>query len=420
MEKFVIKGPCKVVSGEVEISGAKNAVLPLLAASILFDEKITLQNVPFVKDVFTMIKLLQSLGSKVEINKKNKILVVHNKKKLKSVVSYDLVKTMRAGVLAMGPLLGKHNKCKVALSGGCALGVRPINFHLNGFAKMGANFKILKGYVDISAKNGLKGTAFKFPRISVTGTSNLIMSSILSKGTTLLKNISIEPEVLDLINFLKKGGAKIFFKGKRTLKIIGVKSLRAVKHRVISDRIEAFSYLCVAAITSGSIKLKNINPNFLKAEIDVLKKIGCKIKLESNAIIIKGSKIIKPTKMKTAEFPGFATDNMPMLMSVLCFAKGKSEITETIFENRFMAVPELNRLNASIVLKKNKAIIIGKENLYATQCISSDLRSTFAILLACISANGTSQIDRIYHGLRGYFQPENKLKNIGVNIKKVF
>ncbi len=419
MEKFIIYGPSKRVNGEVYISGAKNSVLGLLASSLLFEEPVVLSNVPFVKDVFTMIKLLKSLGSKVQINKKKNFLKIYNKKKLKSFVSYDLVKTMRAGVLAMGPLLGKLNKCKVALSGGCALGVRPINFHLKGFSKMGAKYKLNKGYVNISARRGLKGKVYNFPKITVTGTSNLIMSAVLSKGKTILKNIAIEPEIIDLINFLKKGGAKIYFLKKRTIKIIGVKSLKSVNHSVVGDRIEAFSYLCVAAITKGKLHVRNIDPKFLKKEIQILKKIGCKINSINNSIIIEGGKQIKPVNLKTSAYPGFATDNMPMLMSVLCIANGRSQIKETIFENRFMAVPELNRLSASIEVKNNKAYISGKKQLYAAQCISSDLRSTFSIILGCISAKGKSQVDRIYHGLRGYFEPENKLKKIGIKIKKI-
>ena len=419
MEKFILTGPCKRTKGEVKISGAKNSVLALLAASILFNKKVKLENVPFVTDVMTMITLLRRLGSNVQIDFKKKTITILNKKNLKTLVPYDLVKTMRAGVLAMGPLLAKYNKCETALSGGCSLGVRPINFHLSGFAKKGAKYKIHKGYVVLKAKDGLRSSIYSFPKITVTGTSNLIMSSvILERKKTILKNISIEPEVLDLIEFLNKAGAKIKFIGKRSLKIIGVRNLTKVTHRVIGDRIEAFSYCCVAAITNGNLYLQGINPKFLKAEINALRNIGCKVKLNNEAINIMGPKIIKSINLSTGPYPGFATDNMPMLMAVLCSANGVSKIKETIFENRFMAVPELNRLNASIFVKKNIATIIGKKDLYAAQCISSDLRSTFAIVLGCISAKGESKIDRIYHGLRGYFNPEVKLRKIGVKISK--
>ena len=358
------------------------------------------------------------MGSNVQIDLKKKTIIIYNQKNLKTLVPYDLVKTMRAGVLAMGPLLAKYNKCETALSGGCSLGVRPINFHLSGFAKKGAKYKIHKGYVVLKAKDGLRSSIYSFPKVTVTGTSNLIMSSVILEGKTVLKNISIEPEVLDLIEFLNKAGAKIKFIGKRSLKIIGVKYLNKVTHRVIGDRIEAFSYCCVAAITNGNLYLQGINPKFLKTEIKILRKIGCRVRLNDKAINILGPKIIKSIKLSTGPYPGFATDNMPMLMAVLCSANGVSKIKETIFENRFMAVPELNRLNASIFVKKNIATIIGKKDLFAAQCISSDLRSTFAIVIGCISAKGVSKIDRIYHGLRGYFNPEIKLRKIGVKINK--
>ena len=416
MEKFLIKGPCQI-KGEVSISGAKNSVLPLLAASILFDKIVILRNVPFVQDVYTMCKLLQTLGSKVEISNKKKTIKIYKKKKLRLVVPYNLVKTMRAGILAMGPLLGKYQKCKVSLSGGCSLGARPVNFHLNGFNKLGAKFKIVKGYVNINSKKGLVGNVIKFPKVTVTGTSNLIMASVFSKGVTTLKNISIEPEVIDLINFLNKGGAKIRFIGKRTLMIQEVNSLKSVSHEVIGDRIEAFSYLCAAAITTGKLKVKKINPKFLRNEINVLKKIGCKLKTSRNSILIKGVKKIKPIKIRTSPYPGFATDNMPLLMSVLCLSKGKSEILETIFENRFMAAPELNRMNASISIKNNRAIIIGKNNLQSAECMASDLRSCFAVIIAALAASGTSLISRIYNGRRGYYQMEKKLRKIGADIK---
>ena len=416
MEKFLIRGPCKI-KGNVTISGAKNSALPLLAASILFDKVVTLKNVPFVQDVYTMCKLLRTLGCVLEISNKKKTIKIYKKKKLKLIVPYNLGKTMRASVLAMGPLLGRYHKCKVSLSGGCSLGARPINFHLNGFNKIGAKFKIIKGYVNIDSKKGLKGNLIKFPKVTVTGTSNLIMASVFSQGVTTLKNVSVEPEVIDLVNFLNKGGAKIKFVGRRTLMIQGVNSLKSVSHEVIGDRVEAFSYLCVAAITAGNLIVKKINPKFLTNEINVLKKIGCKLKILKNSINIKGGKKIKPIKIKTSPYPGFATDNMPPLMSVLSLSKGKSEIMETIFENRFMAASELNRMNASISIKKNKAIIIGKNKLQPAECMASDLRSCFAIIIATLAATGTSLISRIYHGRRGYYQMEKKLRKIGVNIK---
>ena len=418
MKQFIIRGPNKAIKGEVNISGAKNSCLPLMASSILFKNKIILRNVPFVKDVYTMKDLLVSLGAKVDFSVSQKMMIITNKKKHKLVVPYNLVSTMRAGVLTMGPLLARYprKKIKVALGGGCALGVRDTNWHLSGFKSLGANNNLEKGYVKISSKNGLKGGNYKFPKVTVTGTSNLIMASIFAKGEHLIKNISIEPEVLDLIDFLNNSGADIKFSGKRSLIVKGVKELISGSHNIIGDRIEAFSYLCVGAITNGKVKTNNIKPDYLRSEINTLKKIGYKIETGSNSIKINPGKKLKPVKIKTGPFPNFATDNMPLLLAVLTTVIGKSKIEETIFSNRFMAAPELNRMGAKINIKKNIATIIGQKKLFSADCISSDLRTTFSIILGAIVAKGSSTISRIYHGLRGYYNLEQKLKKIGIKI----
>ena len=418
MKRFIIKGPNKAIKGEVEISGAKNSCLPLMAASILFKNKVTLNNVPFVKDIFTMKDLLVSLGANVKYSEVHKKMTIINKQNHKLVVPYNLVSTMRAGVLTMGPLLSRYpqKEIKVALGGGCALGVRDTNWHLAGFKSLGAKNNLHKGYVNISSQKGLNGNNYKFPKVTVTGTSNLIMASIFAKGTHFIKNISIEPEVIDLINFLNNSGAKIKFLGKRSIKITGIKELINGSHTIIGDRIEAFSYLCVGAITNGKIKINNINPNHLRSEIMTLKKIGYTIDTNINSIKINSGKKLKPVNLKTGPFPNFATDNMPLVMAVLTKIPGKSEIEETIFSNRFMAAPELNRMGAKISIKKNKAIIIGQKKLISADCISSDLRTTFSIILGAITAEGSSTISRIYHGLRGYYNLEAKLKKIGVKI----
>ena len=418
MKKFIIKGPNKAIKGEVSISGAKNSCLPLMAASILFNNKVTLRNVPFVKDVHTMKDLLISLGAKVVFSEKKKMMTITNKKKHKLIVPYKLVSTMRAGVLTMGSLLGRYpqKKIKVALGGGCALGVRDTNWHLEGFKSLGAKNNLDKGYVNILTKKGLIGSKYKFPKVTVTGTSNLIMASVFVKGAHYVKNISIEPEVLDLIKFLNNAGAKIKFLGKRSIRITGVKELINGKHTIIGDRVEAFSYLCVGAITNKKIRINNINPNFLKSEINVLKRIGYKVSNKDCSIELSPQKKLRPTNIKTGPYPNFATDNMPILMAVLTKIKGKSQIEETIFSNRFMAAPELNRMGASISIKKNKAIIIGQKKLLSADCISSDLRTTFSIILGAIAAHGSSTISRVYHGLRGYYNLELKLRKLGINI----
>ena len=419
MKRFLINGPSKAIKGEINVSGAKNSCLPLMAAPILFKKKVVLRNVPFVRDVLTMKDLLVSLGAKVEFLKEKRIIKINNVKKHKLIVPYYLVSTMRAGVLTMGPLLARYpkRKIKVALGGGCALGIRDTSWHLSGFKSLGANNTLNRGYVNIYSKNGLKGSVFKFPKVTVTGSSNLIMASVLIKGEHIIKNISIEPEVKDLIKFLNNSGAQIKFIGKRSLKIKGVNELNNGDHTIIGDRIEAFSYLCVGAITNSRIKVKNINPNYLNTELGILKKIGYKIETNGNSIILSPSKNLKSISIKTGPWPQLATDNMPIILAVLTKIPGKSVIEETIFSNRFMAAPELKRMGAKITIKNNKAYIIGQQKLNAADCISSDLRTTFSIILGAISAEGSSTISRIYHGLRGYENLLIKLKKLGVKIK---
>ena len=419
MKRFIITGPSKAVKGVVNISGAKNSCLPLMAASILFKKEVILKNVPLVQDVLTMKDLLISLGSKVKILEKKKIMIITNKRDHKLTVPYNLVSTMRAGVLTMGSLLGRYpkKKIRVALGGGCALGIRDTSWHLEGFKSLGAEHVLEKGYVKISSKNGLVGKSYKFPKITVTGTSNLIMSSVFVRGSHVLKNISLEPEVIDLIKFLNNSGANIKFIGKRSLRIKGVKELLNGNHKIIGDRIEAFSYLCVGAITKGSVKVANINPEFLHSELKILKKIGFKIGVSKNSIKLNTIKNLKPINVKTGPWPGFATDCLPILIPVLLRIFGQSKIKETIFTNRFMAVPELNRMGADIKIKKNFAIINGEKKLNSADCISSDLRTTFSIILGAIAAKGSSTISRIYHGLRGYSNLQLKLRKLGIKVK---
>ena len=423
MKQYLIKGPNKGVSGTIDIEGAKNSCLPLLASSILFQDGIVLTNVPLVKDVLTMCNLLEELGSKVEISEKNKTIKVINKKKHKLVVPYKLISTMRAGVLLMGALLGKYSKNKIscAAPGGCSLGERFTNFHIAGFKRLGAKYNLKNGYTILSAKNGLVGNTYKFPKVSVTGTCNLIMASVFAKNTTTLKNVSIEPEVLDLISFLNNSSNSKFIKftGKRTLQIKGITKLIKGSHKVIGDRIAAFSYLCVGVITRGKIKVNNVNPKHLPKELEVLKRMGCEIKTSNSSIAVNAKKKLKPVSFKTNPWPEFATDNMPILMAVLTTVDGKSKIEENVFSQRFQAAPELNRLGASISIKKNTAIIIGQKKMYGAQCISSDLRSSFAIILGSIAAIGISKMQRVYHNLRGYYQLPKKLKKLGINIKVI-
>ncbi len=419
MDKFLIKGPCKI-KGQVSISGSKNSALPILAATLLFDKPVIIENLPRVRDIDTMLNLLKSLGSKIQFSKNKKTVKISKNNKQKIYASYSLVKTMRAGILVLGPLLAKFKKAQCSLPGGCNLGLRPIDLHLKALTKLGMSYKIIKGYVYASAKKGIIGREIKFSKISVGATENAIIAASLGKGKTIIRNCAIEPEIKDLTNFLKSAGAKIKWIGKRTVQIIGVKSLQGIKYSVMNDRIEAGTFCVAACLTAGNLKIKNFNGNIIKTELSLLKKVGANIKIYKNEINIKGPKKLKNlNNIITKEYPNFPTDLQAQFMVLLCKAKGISTITESIFENRFMHVAELRRLGAEILIKEDKAIIIGGKNFQGAELMSSDLRASVALVLAAIFANGKSIINRIYHLDRGYEKIEKKLKKIGVNIKRL-
>ena len=418
MDKFLIDGPCKI-KGKVLISGSKNASLPILAASLLFDKPVVIKNLPRVKDINTMINLLRSLGSKIILSKDKKSVKIYNKKNIKTFASYSLVKTMRGSILVLGPLVAKYHKSKTSLPGGCLIGARPVNYHLGALKKLGMNYKLKDGYILAKSKGKLKGTTIKFPKISVGATENTLMAACLAKGKTILKNCAIEPEIKDLTNFLNSAGAKIKWSG-RTCKIEGVVSLNQTEYSVMADRIEAGTFCVASTLAQGSLEIKNLNPKIISTELALLKKAGAKIKTNQNKILIKGPKNIRPIKnIKTKEWPGIATDMQSQLMVLMCRASGKSSITENIFENRFLHVGELQRLGANIQIKKNKALIKGKTKFIGAELMSSDLRASVALVLAAIVSVGRSCINRIYHLDRGYEKIENKLKKIGVQIKRL-
>jgi len=418
MEKLEVFGD-KRLKGQVIISGSKNAALPILASTLLSSKKIYLRNLPKVRDIETMLKLLQSLGAKIKFIKNKKIILVENNKKTKTFASYNLVKTMRAGILVLGPLLARFGRAKVSLPGGCAIGTRPIDIHLKALSKLGMKYKIINGYVYANAPKGLIGNKIKFAKVSVGATENLIIAASLAKGESTLLNCAIEPEIKDLVNFLNNMGCKIKWIGKRKIKIIGTKKLNEVNYKIMPDRIEAGTYLIAAALTDSEIKIKEINPKIIKTEIDILKRIGSKIQLKNNEINIKGNKKIRNIKIKTAPYPGFPTDLQAQMMVLLCKANGRSEITEKIFENRFMHVGELNRMGAKIKIKGNKAIIEGNIKFQGAQLIATDLRASVSLILAAITSKSKSTISRIYHLDRGYEEIEKKLKKIGVKIKRI-
>ena len=416
MQKLEVFGANKL-KGQIKISGSKNASLPILAATLLSNKKIILKNLPKVRDIETMLTLLQSLGSRVKLDKNKTI--IDNSKQNKKFASYNLVKTMRAGILVLGPLLAKHKSAKVSLPGGCAIGTRPVDIHLKALSKLGVKYKIDQGYVIANAPKGLKGNKIKFPKISVGATENLIIAASFAKGTTVLSNCAIEPEIKDLVNFLNEMGCNIKWISKRTIKVIGVSEIKEISYSVMFDRIEAGTYLVAAAVTEGNLKISNIVPEIIKTEINVLKKLGSKIMIKKNEVQIIGNKKIKNTKITTAPYPGFPTDLQAQIMVLLCKANKSSIIKEDIFENRFMHVAELNRMGAKISTNGNKATVEGNINFAPAELMATDLRASVSLILAALTAKGKSVINRIYHLDRGYENIEKKLKKVGAKIRRV-
>jgi UDP-N-acetylglucosamine 1-carboxyvinyltransferase len=416
MQKLEVFGASQL-KGQIKISGSKNASLPILAATLLSNKKVFLKNLPQVRDIETMKNLLESLGSRIKY--KNKELIIDNTKQTKKFASYSLVKTMRAGILVLGPLLAKFGSAKVSLPGGCAIGTRPVDIHLKALAKLGVKYKILEGYVHANASKGLKGAKIKFPKISVGATENLIIAASFAKGTTILSNCAIEPEIKDLVNFLNSMGCNIKWTAKRTVKIIGVKEVKETNYSIMFDRIEAGTYLIAGALTAGNLKIQNIIPNIIQTEIDTLRKIGAKILIKKNEVQIIGNKKIKNLNIKTAPYPGFPTDLQAQIMVLLCKANKKSFIKEDIFENRFMHVAELNRMGAKISIKGNLATIEGSTNFASAELMATDLRASVSLILAALTAKGKSVINRIYHLDRGYENIEKKLKKVGAKIRRV-
>ena len=418
MQKLLIKGK-KYLSGLISISGSKNATLPILAASILANET-KLKNVPCVKDIFTMLDLLKFIGIKVKIDTKQKIIeLVNNNLSINTLAPYKLVKTMRAGILVLGPLLTKYGKAKVSLPGGCAIGTRPVDIHLFALKKLGARIKIKDGYIIAEAKKGLIGANIKFPSISVGATENALIAAQGAKGQTILSNCAIEPEVIDLISYLKKMGSKIKISGRKISVIGKGKIKKKIEHKIIFDRIEAGTYLVAGALAGDKIIISKIIPKILKYEIDILKKMGVKISYNKNAIVIKKSKNIKKINVSTKPYPGFPTDLQAQLMVLMTQANGLSKIKENIFENRFMHVPELKRMGAKIEIKNKTAYVYGPTKLTGAEVMATDLRASVSLVLAGLIADNRTVINRIYHLDRGYEYLEKKLKNCKAKVKRI-
>ena len=417
MKQLIIKNG-QPLTGEINVSGSKNAALPIMAASLLSNKNCLLTNIPDLIDIKSMSKLLESLGVSVD-KKKSSILI--NALKLNSYrADYNLVRKMRASILVLGPLLARFQKAIVSLPGGCAIGTRPIDLHLFGMKKLGAKISIKSGNVIAEAPKGLFGNYIKLPSVSVGATENILLASTLSKGQTTIINAAREPEVQDLCYFLNKMGANIKGIGTNCLKIQGVKILGNVTHSVIPDRIEAGTFILSALITKGRLKINNATASHLTTPINILKKMGASITLKKSYILVDGKKsILKPAHIKTGPYPGFPTDLQAQFMSLLATIKGNSSIQENVFENRFMHVSELNRLGAIIKVKKDKSIIKGVKKLIGAPVMASDLRASVSLILAGLIAEGETKINRIYHLDRGYEKIENKLNPCGANIKRI-
>jgi UDP-N-acetylglucosamine 1-carboxyvinyltransferase len=416
MDKLRIKGGSRL-EGRVRISGAKNSTLPAMAASLLTAEEVTLVNIPLVNDIFTTRRLLRELGVAVEFEGDHSVRL-RAEKILSHEAPYDLVKTMRASVLVLGPLLGRTGRARVSLPGGCAIGARPINLHIKGLEKLGATVRTEHGYVEASSER-LKGAEIVFDKITVTGTENLMMAAALADGQTVLQNAACEPEIVDLADMLKDMGARIQGAGTPTMTIHGVPELHGTSHRIIPDRIEAGTFLVAGAMTHGELELIDSNPGHLASIIEKLRETGVNIETGAGRVKILGNGNLKSADVVTSEYPGFATDMQAQYMALTTQTMGTSVITENIFENRFMHASELMRMGANIRIDGSRAIITGKTRLSGATVIASDLRASASLVLAALVAEGHTLIDRVYHLDRGYEKIEEKLQSVGAQIERL-
>ena len=417
MAKYLIQ-QSKPINGEVTISGAKNAVLPIMAATILTDEACELSEVPDLRDVSVMKELLLELGAELTHNPETSEVKTQIRELKSCEAPYVLSKKMRASILAMGPVLARAGKARLALPGGCAIGARPIDLHLKGFQALGATVIEKEGYVE-AVSDGLVGATIYLDFPSVGATENIIMAATLAKGTTIIENVAEEPEIVDLANFLNKMGAKIKGAGTDTIKIEGVESLHGAKHTVIPDRIEAVTFMIAAAITRGRIHIKNILPDHVKPIIAKLRECGVEIAYTDDEMIVDAiGKNLIATDIKTLPYPGFPTDAQPQFMALLATVKGNSVVYETVFENRYMHVGELNRMGANIKIENKSAHVGGNKILQGAQVIATDLRAGAALVLAALTAEGTTEISEIYHIERGYEKFIEKFRNLGVIIMR--
>ena len=416
MEKLLITGG-KPLTGEVKISGAKNSVLPILAASLLTGEEVIIGNVPHLQDVTTTISLLTEMGAKISIDEKMKVSIDASSVN-KFYAPYEMVKTMRASILVLGPLLANFGEAKVSLPGGCAIGSRPVNLHIEGLKAMGANIKVLDGYIIAKAKK-LKGAKISFSTATVTGTENIMMAAALASGKTVIKNAAKEPEIIDLANCLRLMGAKIEGDGSSIIIINGVNKLKGCNYDVLPDRIETATFLVAAAITRGKLTLTHTRPDTIKIVIDKLRKAGARVSIKNDIIILEAKSQLDAVNITTNPYPDFPTDMQAQFIALNAISKGKSRVVESVFENRFMHVQELIRMGADIDINGNTAIINGVKGLTGAPVMATDLRASASLILAGLVANGETIVDRIYHIDRGYECIEEKLTKIGASIKRL-
>ena len=417
MEKLLIKGG-NPLSGRIECSGAKNAALPMIASTILCEEEVILKNLPYLQDITTMFELLGSMGADIILNE-NMDFTITSKNLQDIEARYELVKTMRASILVLGPLVAKYGKARIALPGGCAIGSRPVNYHLDSLKQMGAEIVLKNGYIEASASR-LKGANIKFDGITVTGTENIMMAATLAAGKTTLTNVAKEPEIIDLAEMLNSMGAKIDGAGSDQITITGVESLNGTKYEIPADRIEAGTYLAAAAVTKGEITIEGINPNRLMKVIEKLNSTGAEINLGIDSISINMKKDVpNPVDITTAPFPEFPTDMQTQFSVINAISSGTANIYETVFENRFMHILELNRMGCNIAVEGNRAIIKGVRNLYGAEVMATDLRASASLILAGLCAKGETVVDRIYHIDRGYERIEEKLNYLGADIVRL-
>ncbi|EMB2690269.1 UDP-N-acetylglucosamine 1-carboxyvinyltransferase [Acinetobacter baumannii] len=417
MDKFLITGGVKL-EGEVRISGAKNAALPLLAAMILADSPITLTNVPNLKDVNTLVKLIGGLG--VTISYENDTVKADTSTLDNQFAPYELVKTMRASILVLGPLLARYGNAKVSLPGGCAIGSRPVDQHLKALEALGAHIEVENGYVHATVDGRLKGGEVVFDMVTVGGTENILMAAALADGVTTIRNAAREPEITDLAQMLIKMGAKIEGLDTDTLVVTGVESLHGCEYAVVADRIETGSYLAAAAITGGRVKTTHTDPSLLEAVLDKFEEMGAEVTRGDDWIELDMlGKRPKAVSFRTLPHPEFPTDMQAQIMAVNAIGRGFATISETIFENRFMHVPELSRMGANIQVEGHDAVVTGVEKLQAAPVMATDLRASFSLVLAALVSEGDTLIDRIYHIDRGYEHVEEKLQGLGAKIKRV-